>query len=174
MSVHLWVYVHGIFLCTCIRICVTVHVYTRMWCTACIYTLTAAYIYAYTYPTLLYIIYTLTLYPYSFIYTYIYAYTYTVGQYYWLIFLILLLLFIPITFLTEPDATHIPQRTFSEHRSELWETLTNRTTLSLLIYVTGSSIITNLSNITTSYIQYYVIGLTNLQAGMVHTLCAII
>ena len=101
----------------------------------------------------------------------IYMYTYTVGQYYWLIFLILLLLFIPITFLTEPDATHIPQRTFSEHRSELWETLTNRTTLSLLIYVTGSSIITNLSNITTSYIQYYVIGLTNLQAGMVHTLC---
>ena len=103
---------------------------------------------------------------YTYVYTYIYTYTYTVGQYYWLIFLILLLLFLPITFLTEPDATHIPQRTFSEHRSELWETLTNRTTLSLLIYVTGSSIITNLSNITTSYIQYYVIGLTNLQAGM--------
>ena len=111
-----------------------------------------------------YFIFTRTLYdPYIHLYT-----SYTVGQYYWLIFLILLALFIPITFLTEPDATHIPQRTFSEHRSELWETLTNRTTLSLLIYVTGSSIITNLSNITTSYIQYYVIGLTNLQAGRVY------
>lgn len=91
---------------------------------------------------------------------------YIVGQYYWLIFAILLVLFIPVCFLKEPDASHVPMRSFEEHRIELWETMQNSTTLYLLIYVSGSQIFTSMINISSVYMQYYVIGLTNLQSGI--------
>ena len=90
----------------------------------------------------------------------------TVSQYYYLIFVIISVLFIPILYLKEPDARHIPMRTFYEHGVELWETLENRTAFSLLVYVTGTGVFASMGNIATTYMQYYVIGLTNLQAGI--------
>jgi Na+/melibiose symporter-like transporter len=89
-----------------------------------------------------------------------------VRQYYALIFIIIFFLFIPILYLKEPDASKIPMRTFHEHGLELWETLGNRTAFSLLVYVTGTGIFASMGNIASTYVQYYVIGLTNLQAGI--------
>lgn len=90
----------------------------------------------------------------------------TVRQYYFLIFAIISILFVPILYLKEPDAKNIPMRTFYQHGVELWETLENRTAFSLLVYVTGTGIFASMGNIATTYMQYYVIGLTNLQAGV--------
>jgi hypothetical protein len=88
------------------------------------------------------------------------------GGYYGLIFAICVVLFIPILFLKELDSTNIPQRTFNEHRLDLWGTLQNLTTLYLLIFVFGAMTFSTLSNIASVYLQYYVIKLTNFQSGI--------
>ena len=90
----------------------------------------------------------------------------SVAEYYGLLFCILFVLFIPIVFLKEMDGSKIPRRTFNEHRLELWETLQNRTTLYLLIFVSGASCFSSMVNEATVYLQYYIIQLTNFQSGI--------
>jgi Na+/melibiose symporter-like transporter len=90
----------------------------------------------------------------------------SVAEYYGLLFCILFVLFIPIVFLKEMDGSKIPRRTFNEHRLELWETLQNRTTLYLLIFVSGANCFSSMTNEATVYLQYYIIQLTNFQSGI--------
>jgi hypothetical protein len=90
----------------------------------------------------------------------------TVQQYYWLIFIVLVVLCIPIVFFREIDSSDIPQHTLKEHSVELWGTMCNPTTLYLLIFVTGNALMSNMVPITTTYVQYVLIQLTNLQSGI--------
>ena len=91
---------------------------------------------------------------------------FTVGQYYGFIFCILFVMFLPILRMKELDGKHVPTHTFKEHAHELWETLKNRTTLYLLIFVVGSNMLSFMSNIVAIYIQYDVLGINNFQSGI--------
>lgn len=99
----------------------------------------------------------------------------TVQQYYALLFVILFILVIPILFLREVDPKNIPQHSFSEHSHELWQTLKNPTTMYLMIFVAGNGLFSNMAPITTTYVQYVLIELTNFQSGVtaVVTYCAV-
>lgn len=90
----------------------------------------------------------------------------TVNQYYGVLFGIVAILVIPVFWLKELDATNIPRHTVKHFINEIWLTLQNLTTLYLLIYVIGISALTNFYNNANVFMQYYVIQLTNLQAGI--------
>jgi hypothetical protein len=90
----------------------------------------------------------------------------TINQYYGLLFGIVFILSIPIVWLKEIDVSHLPRHTFSHFVGELWQTLKNLTTLYLLIFVIGVSSLTNFTLTTNVYMQYYVIALTNFEAGI--------
>ena len=90
----------------------------------------------------------------------------TVGQYYKMLAVIFAVLCIPIFFLREVSSKHIPVHTFAEHGHELWETLKNPTTLFLLIFVSGNATFSQFTPVTYNYVQYTLVGLTNLQAGI--------
>jgi hypothetical protein len=99
----------------------------------------------------------------------------TVQQYYALIFVILFFLMIPIFFLREIDPKTIPHHTLREHSLELWQTLKNPTTMYLMIFVAGNGLFSNMAPITTTYVQYILIELTNFQSGItaIVTYCAV-
>jgi hypothetical protein len=90
----------------------------------------------------------------------------TVSQYYYLTFVIMLVMFIPILYLKEPSSKNIPLRTFSRHARDLWDTLQNKTTLFLLIFVFGTNMLSSLQSVASIYLQYDVIQLTNFQSGI--------
>jgi len=90
----------------------------------------------------------------------------TIQQYYSLIFLLVLLLCLPVLILKELDSSHIPLRPVKEFIFEIWDTMQNLTTLSLIIYVIGIMAFGQLVNNAATYIQYYVIDLTNFQSGI--------
>ena len=56
--------------------------------------------------------------------------------------------------------------TFAHFFNEIWETLQNLTTLYLLTFVIGTHCFTNFNSNANVYLQYYVIKLSNLQAGI--------
>ena len=87
----------------------------------------------------------------------------TINQYYGLLFGIVLLCFLPICFLKEPDATNIPYHSFSGFIAEIWETMRSLTTLYLIIYVIGVGALTNFYNNVNIFLQYYIIDLNNFQ-----------
>ena len=91
----------------------------------------------------------------------------SVNQYYGLLFALVFILTIPVWFLKELDATHIPLETASHHVKEIWSTLQNLTTLYLLVFVIGIGIFTNFQSNVNTYMQYYIIQLTNFQAGII-------
>ena len=90
----------------------------------------------------------------------------SVTQYYQVLAAVLLVLSIPIFFLREVSSEHIPTHTFGEHFAQLWETLKNPTTLYLLVFVSGNGAFSQLTPITYNYIQYTLVQLSNLQAGV--------
>ena len=87
----------------------------------------------------------------------------TVNQYYGFMFCILLVLSIPILFLKELDASHIPHRNGRQFLDDLWSTMQNVTTLYLTIYVLGISMFTYVYSNVNLYMQYYIIQLSNFQ-----------
>jgi hypothetical protein len=99
----------------------------------------------------------------------------TVQEYYALIFAILLVLVVPILFLREIDPKTIPHHSLREHSQELWQTLKNPTTMYLMIFVAGNNLFSNMAPITTTYVQYILIELTNFQSGIttIVTYCAV-
>ena len=83
----------------------------------------------------------------------------------------------PETFPTDPPmkstlatadllAAHSTKLSFSFFFNEVWLTLQNLTTLYLLIFVIGTQCFTNFTSNANIYLQYYVIKLTNMQAGI--------
>lgn len=90
----------------------------------------------------------------------------TINQYYGLIFILVFLLFLPTLFLKELDSSHIPLTTTREFVHEVWDTLQNLTSLSLIIYVIGIMAFGQLGNNAATYVQYYLINLTNFQSGI--------
>lgn len=88
------------------------------------------------------------------------------NEYYGLLFCVVLGLTIPIFWLKEIDVSHLPQHSFSHFLSEIWDTLQNLTTFYLLIYVIGTIGLTNFTSNVNTFIQYYVIKLTNFEAGI--------
>jgi hypothetical protein len=61
---------------------------------------------------------------------------------------------------------HEEAPTWAFFKEELWKVLQNQTTLYLLIYVIGFHTLAGVSNISNTYLQYYVIQLTQMQAGI--------
>lgn len=90
----------------------------------------------------------------------------TINQYYGLLFGLIAILTIPIFWLKELDASHIPQHTVRHFFEEIWETLKNLTTFYLVIFVVGVCGFTNFTNNANIQLQYYVIELTNFQSGI--------
>jgi hypothetical protein len=88
-----------------------------------------------------------------------------VNQYYGLLFAIVCVLFFPILFLKELKSS-TPPHGFFQFLSEVWETMQNRTFLYIMFYVVGSGALTNFYAIVNYYLQYYVINLSNFQAGI--------
>jgi len=89
----------------------------------------------------------------------------SVNGYYGVIFCCILLLYIPIYRLKELEGgqASVP---FKHFISEVWVTLQNLTTLYLMIFVIGTVGLTNLTNIVNVYLQFYIIELTNFEAGI--------
>ena len=90
----------------------------------------------------------------------------SVGEYYGFMFCIVLVLFIPICYLKEIDPNEFPTHTPREFFAKIWDTLTNLTTLYMLIYVVGISILTATVNNAGVFLQYYIMEMTNFQAGI--------
>lgn len=90
----------------------------------------------------------------------------TINQYYGLIFSLVFILTLPVLWLKEIDAKHIPRHTCSDFFYGIWDTLQNLTTFYLLIFVIGIQGLTNFTNNVNISLQYYVIKLTNFQAGI--------
>eukprot|EP00981_Chlorochromonas_danica_P010949 scaffold3553_cov180-Ochromonas_danica.AAC.16 len=90
----------------------------------------------------------------------------TINQYYGMLLAIVGVLTIPIFFLKEIENPNIPDHSWSEYFKHLWETLKNKNTLCLLIFATGSNALTNITNNAAITLQYYIIKLTNFQAGI--------
>jgi hypothetical protein len=90
----------------------------------------------------------------------------SINQYYGLLAALIFLLCIPVVWLEELDGRHVPRRSLQEFSNELWETLQNKATLYLIIFVAGAHSLTNFKSVVNTYIQYYIIPLTNFQAGL--------
>ena len=94
------------------------------------------------------------------------AFGFTPNQYYGVVFALLFILCIPIYWLKEPSAKDIPYHDFQHHKKDLWDTMTNSTTLYLLIFVVGNGAFSIMQSQTQTYVQYEIIGLTNFQSGI--------
>ncbi|RYG65445.1 hypothetical protein EON64_11890 [archaeon] len=90
----------------------------------------------------------------------------SVNQYYAVLFVVIFILTIPIFWLKELDSSHVPQHTWEHYTQGIWKTMQNLTTFYLLIFVIGSQGLTNFTNNANITLQYYVIQLTNFQAGI--------
>jgi hypothetical protein len=90
----------------------------------------------------------------------------SINQYYALIFSITFVLCIPILWMKEIDPSKIPRHSLKYFMQQIWETLQNLTTLYLLLFVIGTDSLTNFKSVVNTYMQYYVIQLTNFQAGI--------
>lgn len=91
---------------------------------------------------------------------------FTINQYYGLLFGLLLILTVPILWLKEIETTRLPPHDFKHFIYGIWVTLQSLTTFYLIIFVIGNHSLTNFTNNATIYLQYYVIKLTNFQAGI--------
>jgi Na+/melibiose symporter-like transporter len=93
-------------------------------------------------------------------------YTHSLCQgYYGLLLALVAVLVAPVVWLREPPAA-APPHSLPDFARELWGTLQNQTTLYLIVYAIGIGALTNFPSICSTYMQYYVIGLTNFQAGI--------
>lgn len=90
----------------------------------------------------------------------------TINGYYGLLFAVIFLLTLPLFWLKELDATNIPRHTGSHFLKEIWDTLKNLTSFYLIIYVIAIQGFTNFTSNASIQLQYYVIKLTNFQAGV--------
>lgn len=89
----------------------------------------------------------------------------SINGYYGLIFVLIFLLSIPIFKLKELK-TQIKIESIKHYLHDLWSVLQNLTTLYLIIFVIGIGSLTNFTNIANIYLQYYLIELTNFEAGI--------
>ena len=91
----------------------------------------------------------------------------TVKQYYWLIFTLVAVLTSPMVVFREITGRKAPPRpSFSKLLSEIWATMHNLTTLRILIFVIGIGACTNFTSQVNIFLQYYIINVTNVQAGI--------
>lgn len=96
----------------------------------------------------------------------------SINGYYGLLLAIVFILSIPVLWLKEIDVKHKDLLNMHKHRDfkqfmhEIWLTLQNLTTLYLLIFVIGLHCLSNFRSNANVYMQYYVIKLTNFQAGL--------
>ena len=93
----------------------------------------------------------------------------TPNQYYGLMFVLVLMLVTPMLWLKEktpPDSRLLKPHTVRGLLREIWQTMHNLTTLNILIFVIGIGALTNFTSQVNIFLQYYVIALTNVQAGI--------
>jgi MFS family permease len=90
----------------------------------------------------------------------------SINQYYGLIFALIAILFLPVCFLKEPDATEKQTHSITTLLKDLWLTMQNLTTMRLVIFVVGYNLCASMVNNVNIFLQYYVIQLSNFQAGI--------
>lgn len=90
----------------------------------------------------------------------------SINGYYGLIFALVFLLAIPIWWLKEIDPSSKPVHSIRDFCYDIWLTLQNLTTLYLLVFVAGVGCFTNFINNVNIFLQYYIIDLTNFEAGV--------
>ena len=90
----------------------------------------------------------------------------TINGYYALLFCLVFVLVIPVFWMKELDASTIPIHSIKSFTNEIWLTLQNLTTLYLMQYVIGTGVFTNFVSNASVYMQYYIIQLTNFEAGI--------
>ena len=90
----------------------------------------------------------------------------SINGYYGVLFSIVFVLTIPIFWLKELDSSKVPMHSLQQFCQEIWVTLQNLTTFYLVIFVIGIQGFTNFTNNANITLQYYVIKLTNFQAGI--------
>jgi hypothetical protein len=88
------------------------------------------------------------------------------SQFYGFSTALIFVLLIPICFLKEFDPSHVEMHTFYEHATLLWETIQNRCTLYMLIYVGFGFTFGAMSSACWSIFVFNVIKLTNLELGV--------
>lgn len=88
-----------------------------------------------------------------------------INEYYGLLFCLVCVLYIPIWFLKEPDASLYPLHSLTGLFYEIWLTVQNLTTFYLIIFVLGINMLTNFTSQVNIVMQYYLINLTNFQVG---------
>jgi hypothetical protein len=96
----------------------------------------------------------------------IWPWGFTVSGYYGLQFALIVLIIIPIFWMKEPDPALSPPVPLKMFLECFWDTIKERSTLNLLVYAVGVSALSNFLLPVNIYMQYYVIQLTNFQAGM--------
>jgi hypothetical protein len=89
----------------------------------------------------------------------------SINQYYALLFCLVFALSLPLLWLHELDASHVPIFAIGHYFQEIWLTLKNLTTFNLLVYVIGIQAFTAFNSNANFELQYYVIKLTNFQSG---------
>lgn len=96
----------------------------------------------------------------------------TPSQYYGLAAAVVAMTSVPIFFFEEPESTE-KQDSFSEQQKKLWATLTNPTTFFLLLFVAGNGCFSTINSVVIWYLQYNLIGLSNLESGISSVLSAL-
>jgi len=94
----------------------------------------------------------------------------TPNQYYGLLFVLVLCLTAPMLFFQELSLSSSspppPPHSLSELLRQIWATMHSLTTLNILIFVVGIGALTNFQSQVNIFLQYYIIALTNVQAGI--------
>jgi len=91
---------------------------------------------------------------------------FSIQEYYGFMFCIVFVLFIPVCYLREIDPSQFPRHTPKEFGEKIWNTMQNKTTLFILIYVAGINSFGSFQNNAAIYLQYFVLKMTNFQAGI--------
>jgi len=96
----------------------------------------------------------------------------TPSQYYGLAAAVVAVTSVPIFFFDEPEST-AKQDSFAEQKRKLWSTLSNPTTFFLLLFVAGNGCFSTINSVVIWYLQYNLIGLSNLESGISSVLSAL-
>ena len=107
----------------------------------------------------------------------------TLPQYYALLFCMLLLMLLPLLVFVDPtfsrpkslrpEASESPLPvTFDDHQKLLWDTLSQPTTLFLLVFVAGNNLFSQIMSIVQWYVQYELISMSNFESGISSVLSA--
>lgn len=95
----------------------------------------------------------------------------TIGQYYFLMFLLTAAFAAPVVFMKDSvSGRSVVQRSIGQFALDVWDTLQNLVTLYLMVFIFGVMSLGHLKNNAATFIQFYIIKLSNFQSG-INSIC---